>query len=103
MSAKQAMNNNFQGTVATYLRSGRVVNNQIKKHLLLSLQVQKNKIGKYLTESYKQESDYLVYFLRLLAVCWPGAQSARANHVLACNSNKLFLICYLKTHHTLNV
>jgi len=42
MSAKQAMNNNFQGTVATYLRSGRVVNNQIKKHLLLSLQVQKN-------------------------------------------------------------
>ena len=27
-------------------------------------------------QSYKQERDYLVQFLRLLAVCWPGAQSA---------------------------
>ena len=26
-------------------------------------------------QSYKQERDRLVRFLRLLAVCWPGAQS----------------------------
>jgi len=39
MSAKQAINNNLQGTVATYMRCGGVVNNQIKKGLLLSLRV----------------------------------------------------------------
>ena len=39
MAAKQAINNNLQGTVATYMRCGGVVNNQIKKGLLLSLGV----------------------------------------------------------------
>ena len=34
-------------------------------------------------QSYKQERDCLVHFLLLLAVCWPGAQSARNNHVLS--------------------
>jgi len=42
MSAKQAINNKLQGSVATYLRCGGVVNNQIKKGLLLSLRVNKN-------------------------------------------------------------
>jgi len=38
MSAKQAINDKLQlGSVATYLRCGGVVNNQIKKCLLLSL------------------------------------------------------------------
>jgi len=37
MSAKQAINNILQGRVATHLRCGGVVNNQIKKGLLLSL------------------------------------------------------------------
>ena len=27
-------------------------------------------------QSYKQERGCLVHFLRLLAACWPGAQSA---------------------------
>ena len=31
-------------------------------------------------QSYKQEHGCIVHFLRLLAVCWSGAQSA-----LACN------------------
>ena len=34
MSAKQALNNKLQGSVATYLRCVGVVNNQIKKDLL---------------------------------------------------------------------
>ena len=38
MSAKQAINDKLQGSVATYLRCVGVVNNQIKKSLLLSLQ-----------------------------------------------------------------
>jgi len=36
-SAKQAINDKLQGSVATYLRCGWVVNKQIKKSLLLSL------------------------------------------------------------------
>ena len=39
MSAKQAINDKWQGSVATCLRCGGVVNNQIKKGLLLSLWV----------------------------------------------------------------
>jgi len=38
-SAKQAINDKLQGSVATYLRCGGVVNNHIKKGLLLSLWV----------------------------------------------------------------
>jgi len=37
MSAKQAINNKLQGSVATCLISGGVVNSQIQKGLLLSL------------------------------------------------------------------
>ena len=39
MSAKQAINDKLQGSVAAYLRCSDVVNNQIKKGLLLSLWV----------------------------------------------------------------
>jgi len=48
MSAKHAINDKLQGSVATYLRCGRVVNNKIKKDLLLSLWVIFLKIGEYL-------------------------------------------------------
>jgi len=49
MTAKQAINHKLQGRVATYLRCDGVVNNQIKKGLLLSL-CEKNKIGEYLAK-----------------------------------------------------
>jgi len=39
MSAKQAINDKLQNSVAAYLRCGEIVNNQIKKGLLLSLRV----------------------------------------------------------------
>jgi len=39
MSAKHAINEKLQGSVATYLRRGGVANNEIKKGLLLSLRV----------------------------------------------------------------
>ena len=59
MSAKQAINEKLQGSVATYLRCVGVVNKQIKKGLLLSLWV---KFFKSLNiwQSYKQERDCLV-------------------------------------------
>jgi len=41
MLAKQAINDKLQGSVATYLRCDGIVNNQIKKDLLLSLWVKK--------------------------------------------------------------
>ena len=50
MSAKQAIYDKLQRSVATYLRCGGVVNNQIKKSLLLSLRVKNNKIGEYLAK-----------------------------------------------------
>ena len=56
-----------------------VVNNQIRKGLLLILL---SKIYIYIFKSvniwqtYKHERDCLVHFIRLLAVCWPGMQSA---------------------------
>jgi len=68
-------------------------------------------IGKHLAK-YKQERDCLVHFLRLLAVCWPGTQSARNNSLLFVTlpnihrlkifftrrlSNKHFLIWLLTT------
>ena len=88
MSAKQALNNKLQGSVAAHLRCGGIVNSQIKKGSLLSLWVKKIfKIGEYLAK-YKQERDCLVHFHCLLAVCWPGALSAWDNHALACNFTK---------------
>ena len=50
MSAKQALNDKLRASVAAYLRCGGVVNNQIKKGLLLSLRLKKNKIGEYLAK-----------------------------------------------------
>ena len=38
--------------------------------------------------SYEQERDRFVHFLRLLAVCWPSAQSAADNRALAYNFAK---------------
>ena len=73
MSAKQVINDKLQGDIATYLRCGGVVNNQIKKGLLLSLWVKKLK-SVNVWQSYKQKRDCLVHFLRLLVVCWPGVQ-----------------------------
>ena len=87
VSAKQALNDKLQGSVATYLRCGGVINNQINKGLLLNLWVKKNK-SVNIWQSYKQERDRLVHFLRLQTVCWPGAQSAWDNHGLACNFAK---------------
>jgi len=85
MSAKQAINDKLQGSIATYLRRSGVVDNQLKKGLLLSLWVKTIFKSVNIWQSYKQERDCLIHFLRLLAVRWPSAQSARNNHVLACN------------------
>jgi len=48
-AGKQVINDKLQGSVATYLRCGGVVNNQIKEGLFLSLSVKTCLIGEYLT------------------------------------------------------
>ena len=51
ISAKLAINDKLQGySVATYLRCCGVVNNQIKKGLLLNVRVKKLKICEYLAK-----------------------------------------------------
>jgi len=68
MSAKQAINNKLQGSVAIYLTCGGFVNNQIKTGLLVSLWVKTFLKSVNISQSYQQERDCFVHFLRLLAV-----------------------------------
>jgi len=70
MPAKQAINDKLQDSVATYLRCGGVVNQEIKTGLLLSLRVKKILKSVNIWQSYKQERNCFVHFLRILAVCW---------------------------------
>jgi len=74
MSAKHAINDKLQGSVATYLMCGGVINNQIKRGLLLSLRVKTILKSLNIWQSYEQKRDCLVHFLCLLAVSWPSAQ-----------------------------
>ena len=50
VKAKQAINDKLQGSVATHLKCGRVVNNQIRKGVVLSVPVIFFTIGKYLAK-----------------------------------------------------
>jgi len=85
MSAKQSIKDKLEGSVATCLRCGGVVNNQIKKGLLLSLQVKFFFKLVNIWQSYKQGCDCFMHFFRLLAVCRPSTQVLMHNHILACN------------------
>jgi len=71
---KRAINDKLQVNVTTYLRYGGVVNNQIKKCLLLSLPVNIFLKSVNIWQSYKQEGGCLMQFLRLLAMWSPGSR-----------------------------
>jgi len=66
MSAKQGIYDKFQGSVATCLRCGRVVNNQIKIGLLFSLCTKIILKSLNIWQNCKQERYCLVHFRRLL-------------------------------------
>ena len=95
MSAKQATNDKLQGSVATYLRCGGVVNNQIKKGLLLSVRVQNKFKSINIWQSYKQERGCLMHFARLDNTLLKDEESAQDNRVLACYFAKYSAICGL--------
>ena len=87
-SAKQAINDKLQGSVATYLRYGEVFNNQINKGLLLSLRVKNFLQSVNIWQSYKQERDCLVHFVRLANTLLKDEESARDSHVPTCTFAK---------------
>jgi len=86
MSAKRANNDKLQGSVATYIRCSGVVNNQIKTCLLLSLRVIFKSVN--IWQSYKLECGCLMHFARMANTLLTDEESARDNHILACNFAK---------------
>jgi len=92
MSAKQVINDKLQGSVATYVKCDGVVNNRIKKALLLSVLVNKVLKSVNIWQSYKQEHGCLMHFARLATTLLKNQESARDNHVLAYNFAKYSLI-----------
>ena len=81
MSAKQAINDKLQGSVATYFRCSGVVNNQIKKGLLLSVWVKIFLNSVTIWQSYKQERGCLTHFVWLANTLLKDEESARDNNV----------------------
>jgi len=75
---KQVINDKLQGSVATYLRCGGVVNNQIKKGLLLSLPVIFFKLLN-IWQCYKQKGGCLVHVLCLPTALLKVKENARHN------------------------
>jgi len=65
MTAKQAINDKLQGSVATYLGCDGVVNNQIKNGLLLSLWGNFFNRWVLFWQSYRQEHGCFLHFARL--------------------------------------
>jgi len=85
MSAKQAINNKLQSSVATYLRFGEAFSNQIKKGLLLTVWVELSFKLVNISHSYKQERGCLMHFARLANTLLKDEENARDSHVLARN------------------
>jgi len=54
------INDKLQGSVATYLRCGGIVNDHIKRGLLLSPPVNKQVKSANIRQSYKQEGNHLL-------------------------------------------
>jgi len=75
---KQAISDKLQGSVATYLRCGGVVNNQIKNGLLMSVRLKFFLKSVNIWQSYKQER-------RLANTLLKDEVSARDSHVFARN------------------
>ena len=88
MSAKRATNDNLQGSVATCLTCDGSFNNQIKKGLLLSPRVKEILKSVSVWQSYKHKRGCLMHFARLANTLLKDEESARDNHVLACNFAK---------------
>ena len=103
MSAKQAISDKLQRSVATYLRRGGVLNNQIKKSLLLSLWVNFFMKSVNIRQSSKQERGCLVHFARSAYTLLKDEESAWDNHVLACKFAKYLRIKFFFWQTAINL
>ena len=84
-------------SVTTYLRYGGVVNNRIKKRLLLGMSVKKFLKLVNISQNYKEERGCLVHLVRLATTLLKEEESARDSHVLVSNFVKYSPI-YKKKH-----
>ena len=77
MSAKQVIKDRLQGSVATYFRCGGVVNNQIKKGLLMSLSEKKLKYVNICKATSKNVNVSCTFFVfsSVLAKCMRQSRS----------------------------
>ena len=100
MSAKQAINDKLRGSLATYFKVWLLITKLGKVYCWVCQWIFFKSVNVW--QSYKQERDYLMHFLCLLAMCWPGAQSAWDNHALACNFAKYSPILILFFIHRLS-
>ena len=89
MPVKRAINDKLQGSVATYLRCGGVVNNQIMKGILLSVGMIFFK-SVNIWQSYKQERGCHMHFAHLANTLLKHKESARDNHVLALTLRNIY-------------
>ena len=76
MSAKQALNDKLQGSTAAYLRCRGIVNNQIKKGLLMKKFLKSVNIS----QSYKRERDCLIHFAHLANTLLKDEETHCARH-----------------------
>ena len=85
-SAKQAMNDKLQGSVATYSSCGGVVNNQKFERFIAECVSENFFYHRWIFgKSYKQECVCLMHFARLANTLLKDDESSRDNHVFACN------------------
>jgi len=91
MSAKQAINDKLQGSVATCLKHGRVVDNRIKKGLLLSLT--EFFLNRWIFGKVTSKNVIVSCTFSVVQQCVDQAHRVHeTNHVLACNFAKYSLI-----------
>jgi len=90
--AKQAIDDKLQGSVATYLRYGGVVDKQIKKGLLLSLPADFF-TSVNIWQSYKEEHGYLVHFVCLQATIYTAKRRRK------CTARSTFLSATMPNIH----
>ena len=94
MSAKRAINDKLQGSVATYLRHGRVFNNQIKKGLLLSLWVKIVLKSVNIWQSYKLCHCASLWFDRIIVTSlWPRLFGPPCSYTLTYTHTRLMALC----------
>jgi len=86
--SKTSHNNKLQGSVATHFRCGGVVNNQIKKGLLLSLWMKFFRIGEYLAQLQSYQGIFRWIFFKSVKI-WQkyGYESVAPLFGPPCNSS----------------